>query len=73
MKTNHRDWKIDATPQHLGGSFRARAELDRAPHGEGDDEGDRFIFNDLGDFEEKSAAELRATSWAKRWINDNYA
>jgi hypothetical protein len=59
------EWKIDAAPIMYHKQYRAAAVID-------DDLGQRFVFNDLGDFETREQAHGRAIAWVQRWIDENF-
>jgi hypothetical protein len=64
------EWKIDAAPIMHGKLYRAAALIELAPT-EDEDGGQRFVFNDLGDFETRKQAHERAIAWVKLWIDEN--
>jgi hypothetical protein len=68
----HTNWTIEATPELVGGKWRANASASREPTEDGDDLGDSFQFLDLGDFESQAEAAERAVHWVTRWIEINY-
>lgn len=66
----HRDWIVDMTPDTLPDGFSARAWVQREA-GEGETQGENFIFSDLGHYATQGEAASRGESWAIRWINEN--
>ena len=66
----HCGWTIDAAPIMHGKLYRAAALIELAPT-EDEDGGQRFVFNDLGDFETREQAHERAIAWVKLWIDEN--
>lgn len=75
VKTEYRQWTIDAVPIVIGDDFRACAIITRRPIGVdaigADAVGARLTFSSLGDFGSETAAQNHATTWAKRWIDEN--
>jgi hypothetical protein len=70
---DYKGWCI-ATSSHLashGLVAFASVEYPRQPDEDGG--GRRYVFNDLGAFATPIEAEQRATMWAKKWIDDNFA
>lgn len=70
-KAEYREWEIDAAPIKYQEFFRATAVIECGPT-EDDHLGQRFVFNDLGDYSTRGQAEARSTAWVKRWIDENY-
>jgi hypothetical protein len=69
-KAEYREWGIDAARYSLPNMIGAAAVIESSPTE--DDLGQRFVFNDLGDFATREQAEARSTAWVKRWIDENY-
>jgi len=65
----HCGWTIDAAPIMYRKLYRAAAVIELGPSE--DDFGQRFVFNDLGDFETREQAHERAIAWVKLWIDEN--
>ena len=70
LKSVHRDWIIDMTPETLSDGFSARAWVQREAR-EGETQGENFIFCDLGHYATQREAAARGESWAIRWLNEN--
>ena len=66
----HCEPTIDAAPIIYGKLYRTAAVSELGPTE--DDFGQRFVFNDLGDFETREQARERAIAGVKRWINENF-
>jgi hypothetical protein len=66
----HRDWIIDMTPDTLLDGFSARAWVQREA-GEGETQGENFMFSDLGQYATQGDAASRGESWAIRWLTEN--
>ncbi len=60
-------WTIEASPIVLASHrlFQAGVVIQR-------DDGERFVFSDLGNRAYRSQAYERGIEWAKRWIDTNY-
>jgi len=68
----HSNWTIEATPTRVGQLWQANAIATRAPTEDGDDEGDRFEFHDLGECATEDLAATRAIEWVTHWIEVNH-
>ncbi len=66
----HREWTVDMTPHALSDGFSARAWVQREA-GEGETQGENFIFSDLGHYPTQDEAASRGEAWAIQWINEN--
>lgn len=70
LTTIHRDWIVDMTPVAVHDGFSASVWVQREA-GEGENQGDSFMFSDLGRFATQGEAACRGETWAIRWLDEN--
>jgi hypothetical protein len=64
------DIGISGLDRRYDAEYAARAWVQREA-GEGETQGENFIFSDLGHYATQGEAASRGESWAIRWINEN--